>query len=74
MQRLVGIGDAIVILVQRPPAGSHQHRTERAVSGLQSSAGELDAASQMLQIDVGDDHKPEVYGREAIRRPPTFRR
>ena len=74
MQRLVGIGDAVVILVQTPPAGGYQHRTERAVSGLQCGAGELDAAAQMLQIDVSDDHKPEVYGRAAIRLSPAFGR
>jgi hypothetical protein len=44
------------------PAGSYQHRTEWTVSGLRCGAGELDAASQMLHIDVSEDHKPEVYG------------
>jgi hypothetical protein len=49
-----------------------QHRTERSVSGFQCDAGKLDAAPQLLQIDVADDHSPAVYGLRSTRRWPMF--
>lgn len=62
MQRLIVIGGAVVVLVERLALRTHQHRTERSVSVLQRYPGKLYTATQVFQIGVTNDHRPEVYG------------
>ena len=74
MERLVVVGDAVVVFVERLALRADQHRTEGTVSVLQCGAGKLHTAAQVLQIGLTDDHRPGVYGRGLTRWRPAFGR
>ncbi len=61
MQRLVIVGDAIMVLVEGTARGVDQDRAKRAVPTIECGLGQFDAATQTLQIDLAHTHRAEVY-------------
>ncbi len=70
MERLVIVGDAIVVLVEGTALGVDQDRAKGAVPIVECGLGQFDAATQTLQIDLAHTHRAEVYGRCLAARPP----
>jgi hypothetical protein len=72
VRRWVVVRGPVVILVKSPAVSADQDRPERMMSVIERDAGEFDAATQMLQINLAEGHRSEVYVSPASR--PAFSR
>ena len=56
MESLIVVGGAVVVFVERPAVCADKHRTERGMPLVQCDASQIDAMTQVFQIDLADHH------------------